>query len=154
MTREGKELFASYINKFTEKRREVVNALGHVPMTCTQCSHRFTVANDFPDTFWSYLLMRGAKLSEQHKQYINNWHPEKKRSLAKCQELLLTLDRTEQHVIAAQVASAKKSSNHLCLPVEKTAQSSTTETRALVSTPEVFLVEEDVPSLILSLIHI
>ena len=82
----------------------MVSSFGSKKVECGHCQRQITVSKELPDEVWSYLLKRGANLTEEQRKMIHHWDPSTMDS-HRLTELLLRLDRTD--TIVAQSIAAK-----------------------------------------------
>ena len=78
--------------KKVNKRRELLAALGQGKVTCSSCGTLTSVPKDFPGEVWSYILKRGAHLTEEQRKQIHQWDSGILTG-SRQMELLLRLDR-------------------------------------------------------------
>ena len=109
--RESKEPMTAYVTRKTNKRRELCAALGFTKVECSECKGQSSIVKDFPDEMWSYLLRRGANLSEEQRKLIHQWDSGIL-SGERLTELLLRLDRTDT-IVAQSVASGHEKTAYL-----------------------------------------
>lgn len=102
--KDQKESMAAYVTKKLNKKRELLAALGQSKCTCNSCGALSSVPKDFPDEVWSYLLRRGAHLTEEQRKQIHQWDSGVLTG-NRLMELLLRLDRTDA-LVAQSVASS------------------------------------------------
>ena len=136
VTRDNHESMSNYVTRKINKRRELDAALGKQKIECTFCSKSFTVPKDIPDEIWSYLLKRGAKLSEEQRKLLHQWETGVATG-KRLMELLLRLDRTDTLVaqtVAASASSDKK--NYMGLTSDREASSSQLPVSGSVQGPE------------------
>jgi hypothetical protein len=105
--KDHKETMTSYLTRKMHKRRDLVSALGHRKMTCSQCMHCTDEPVDLPERIWTYLLKRDARLTEDQRKVIHNWDSGTL-GQDRLLELLLRLDRPDALVAQALAASGSK----------------------------------------------
>ena len=71
--KESKESMTAYVTKKLNKKRELLAALGQTQSKCNGCGCLNSVPKDFPEEVWSYLLRRGAHLTEDQRKQIHQW---------------------------------------------------------------------------------
>ena len=101
--KDPKESMAAYVTKKLNKKRELLAALGQAKIQCSSCGSLSSVPKEFPDEVWSYLIRRGAHLSEEQRKQIHQWDSGVL-SGNRLMELLLRLDRTDA-LVAQSLAS-------------------------------------------------
>ena len=69
--KDQKESMAAYVTKKLNKKRELLAALGQSKNCCNSCGALSSAPKDFPDEVWSYLLRRGAHLTEEQRKQIH-----------------------------------------------------------------------------------
>ena len=93
----------SYVTKNVNKKIDMISAFGHKKINCGHCNHQVTIPKELPDELWTYLLKRGANLTDEQRKMIHQWDPTSLDS-QRLTELLLKLDRTET-LVAQSIAS-------------------------------------------------
>ena len=105
VTKDAKESMQSYVTRKINKRRELTSALGQSKEECKNCGQATSVPLDLPDEIWSYLLRRGANLTEDQRKMLHSWDSGTF-SGKRVMELLLRIDRTD--ALVAQTVAAPK----------------------------------------------
>ena len=105
--KDHKETMTNYLTRKLHKRRDLVSALGHRKISCSQCSHCTDEPVDLPEKIWTYLLKRDARLTEDQRKVIHNWDSGTL-SQERLLELLLRLDRPDALVAQALATSGTK----------------------------------------------
>ena len=77
-------------------------ALGSFKVKC-ECGNHVDVPNELPEVYWSYLIRKDAKLSEEQRKLLHQWESGPLRG-NRLIELLLRLDRTDTLVASSIVA--------------------------------------------------
>ena len=109
VTRDAKETMSAYVTRKVNKRRELVNAFAEKKTKYPHCDETTTVPMDIPDEIWSYILRRGAHLSEEQRKQIHQWDSGVL-SGHRLMELLLRLDRTDAILAQCIGSNALKTS--------------------------------------------
>ncbi len=109
--KESRELMSSYLTKKINKKREVEAALGKTRQCCANCLKESDVPQKVPDEIWTYILKKGASLTEDQRKQIFQWDSSQL-SGPRLQELLLRFDRTDAVIAAGMTAHAPKSYMH------------------------------------------
>ena len=102
-TKESKETMQSYVTKKVNKKIDMISAFGQRKINCGHCNQQVTIPKELPDELWTYLLKRGANLTDEQRKVMHQWDPTSMDS-QRLTELLLKLDRTET-LVAQSIAS-------------------------------------------------
>ena len=102
-TKASKESMASYVTKKLNKKRELLAAMGQSKVNCSSCGALSSVPKELPEEVWSYILRRGAHLSEDQRKQIHQWDSGVLTG-DRLMELLLRLDRPDS-LVAQSLAS-------------------------------------------------
>ena len=99
----------------------MVASFGQKKVSCGHCNGLVTIPKDLPDELWTYLLKRGANLTDEQEKVMHQWDPTSMDS-QRLTELLLKLDRTET-LVAQSIASKSYFQDH---PKESSAEAAIT----------------------------
>ena len=83
-----------YVTRKVNKNRDLVNSFKPKMIVCPNCAQTSTVPTKLPEEIWSYILRRGANLTEEQRKQIHQWDSGVLTG-NRLMELLLRLDRTD-----------------------------------------------------------
>ena len=107
-TKDPKESMTNYVTKKQHKYRDLIASFEENKITCAYCNESNPITPELPNEVWSYLLRRGARLSEEQRKLIHQWGA----GVAtgdKLIELLLRLDRIDTMVAQSLVKDTRES---------------------------------------------
>ena len=98
-----------YLTERTQKRADMIAALGDQKLSCPHCDQTFSQPTDLPEIIWSYMLKKGAHLTDEQNKTITNWDIDRKELVGdKLLEVLVKLERNDHSITAAGIAHARQ----------------------------------------------
>ena len=100
----------AYLTERNKKRSDMKCALGTEKIECPHCKEHWNRQIDLPDVMWSYMLKKGAHLSDDQLKTITHWDIARKELVGdKLIEVLTRLDRHDHTITAQGISNARQS---------------------------------------------